>query len=205
MIYGTAGFTAALAVHRLETSGGKKEDGPILVSGATGGVGSIAVTMLHKLGYEVTASTGKESEHDYLRSIGATNIISREALQPEKIRALDKQQWAGAVDPVGGKTLAYILSTIKYGGAVAVMGLTGGPKLETTVFPFILRGINLLGIDSVYCPMEERRTLWTRMATDLKIEQLNDLVTEVSLDELPKVLEDILAGKVTGRTVVKFV
>src|SRR5699024_8082444 len=205
MIYGTAGFTAALAVHQLQYNGVTTKDGKVLVSGATGGVGSIAVAMLAKLGFDVVASTGKETARDFLRSLGASEIISREALQPEKVRALDKQKWAGAVDPVGGKTLSYILSSVKYGGSVAVMGLSGGPKLETTVFPFILRGVNLLGIDSVYCPMELRRTLWTRMATDLKIEQLNDLVTEVSLDELPKVLEDILAGKVTGRTVVKFV
>lgn len=205
MTYGTAGFTAALAVHQLQYNGLTKEDGKVLVSGATGGVGSIALAMLAKLGFEVVASTGKETAGDFLRSLGASEIISREALQPEKIRPLDKQAWAGAVDPVGGKTLSYILSSVKYGGSVAVMGLTGGAKLETTVFPFILRGINLLGIDSVYCPMELRQTLWTRMATDLKIEQLDDLVTEVSLDQLPTVLEDILAGKVRGRTVVKFV
>lgn len=205
MTYGTAGFTAALAVHQLQFNGLKKDDGKVLVSGASGGVGSIALAMLAKLGFEVVASTGKETAGDFLRSLGASEIISREALQPEKIRPLDKQAWAGAVDPVGGKTLSYILSSVKYGGSVAVMGLTGGAKLETTVFPFILRGINLLGIDSVYCPMELRQTLWTRMATDLKIEQLDDLVTEVSLDQLPTVLEDILAGKVRGRTVVKFV
>lgn len=205
MTYGTAGFTAALAVHQLQYNGLTKEDGKVLVSGASGGVGSIALAMLAKLGFEVVASTGKETAGDFLRSLGASEIISREALQPEKIRPLDKQAWAGAVDPVGGKTLSYILSSVKYGGSVAVMGLTGGAKLETTVFPFILRGINLLGIDSVYCPMELRQTLWTRMATDLKIEQLDDLVTEVSLDQLPTVLEDILAGKVRGRTVVKFV
>lgn len=205
MTYGTAGFTAALAVHQLQYSGVTRDDGKVLVSGATGGVGSIAVAMLAKLGFDVVASTGKETKGDFLRALGAGEIISREALQPENVRALDKQQWAGAVDPVGGKTLSYILSTVKYGGSVAVMGLTGGPKLETTVFPFILRGVNLLGIDSVYCPMELRQTLWTRMATDLKIEQLDDLVTEVTLNKLPAVLEDILAGNVTGRTVVKFV
>lgn len=205
MTYGTAGFTAALAVHQLQHNGVTRDDGKVLVSGATGGVGSIAVAMLAKLGFDVVASTGKETAGDFLRSLGASEIISREALQPEKIRPLDKQAWAGAVDPVGGKTLSYILSSVKYGGSVAVMGLTGGAKLDTTVFPFILRGINLLGIDSVYCPMELRQTLWTRMATDLKIEQLDNLVTEVSLDQLPTVLEDILAGKVRGRTVVKFV
>lgn len=203
MVYGTAGFTAALAIHQLEHNGLERENGPVLVTGATGGVGSIAVTMLSKLGYDVVASTGKDSEHDFLYSLGAKEIISREELQPEKIRPLDKQRWAGAVDPVGGNTLAYVLSTTKYGGSVAVMGLTGGPKLGTTVFPFILRGVNLLGIDSVYCPMPLRKKLWERMATDLKPTILSDLTTEVSLDELPTTLKNILSGKLKGRTVVK--
>jgi len=204
MIFGTAGFTAALAIHQLQHNGVKQADGKILVSGATGGVGSIAVAMLTKLGFEVVASTGKTTANDFLHGLGAKEIISRQALQPDKIRPLDKQKWAGAVDPVGGKTLSYILSSIQYGGAVAVMGLTGGPKLEATVFPFILRGVQLLGIDSVYCPMTLRKKIWGRMATDLKIDQLKDLVSEVSLDELPNVLDDILAGKITGRTIVKF-
>src|SRR5699024_1027391 len=202
MIYGTAGFTAALAVHQLQYNGVTTKDGKVLVSGATGGVGSIAVAMLAKLGFDVVASTGKETARDFLRSLGASEIISREALQPEKVRALDKQKWAGAVDPVGGKTLSYILSSVKYGGSVAVMGLSGGPKLETTVFPFILRGVNLLGIDSVYCPMNERKVIWERMASDLKPNTLNDVVNEVTLEELPETLEAILAGKIKGRTIV---
>src|SRR5699024_6038414 len=135
MTYGTAGFTAALSIHQLEHNGLTPEDGQVLVTGATGGVGSSAVAMLKKRGYDVVASTGKKREHDYLRKLGASEIISREDLQPEKIRPLDKQRWAGAVDPVGGKTLAYILSTTKYRGSVAVTGLTGGPKVPTTVFP----------------------------------------------------------------------
>jgi len=204
MTYGTAGFTAALSIHQLEHNGLTPEDGQVLVTGATGGVGSSAVAMLKKRGYDVVASTGKKREHDYLRKLGASEIISREDLQPEKIRPLDKQRWAGAVDPVGGKTLAYILSTTKYRGSVAVTGLTGGPKVPTTVFPFILRGVNLLGIDSVYCPMSIRVALWKRMAADLKPDGLADMTTEISLDELPEKLKDILAGKLTGRTVVKF-
>lgn len=203
MTFGTAGFTAALSVQYLQDHGVKPEDGPVLVSGATGGVGSAAVSMLSKLGYEVVASTGKESEHDYLRSIGAKEIISREALQPEKIRPLDSQRWAGAVDPVGGKTLAYILSTTKYGGAVAVSGLTGGPNVPTTVFPFILRGVKLIGVDSVYCPMSIRQKLWQRLATDLKPEKLDQITHEITLEELPQALKDILQGKLTGRTIVK--
>ena len=202
MTFGTAGFTAALSIYHLENSGLKPSDGQVLVTGATGGVGSAAVAMLAKLGYEVVASTGKESSHDYLRDIGASEIISREELQPEKIRPLDKQRWAGAVDPVGGKTLAYVLSTTKYGGAVAVSGLTGGPNVPTTVFPFILRGVKLLGVDSVYCPMPIRQKLWQRIATDLKPSSIERISNEVTLEELPKTLEDILAGKLTGRTVV---
>lgn len=203
MTYGTAGFTAALSILRLEQNGLRPENGPVLVTGATGGVGSTAVAMLAKLGYDVVASTGKSSEHDYLYSLGAKEIISREELQPNKIRPLDKQHWAGAVDPVGGDILAYVLSATKYGGSVAVTGLTGGPKLPTTVFPFILRGVNLLGIDSVYCPMEIRKHLWDRMATDLKPDLLSELTNEITLDELPTTLENILAGKLKGRTVVK--
>ncbi|MEI3607276.1 acryloyl-CoA reductase [Pseudogracilibacillus sp. SE30717A] len=203
MAYGTAGFTAALSIQRLEDSGLTTDAGPVLVTGASGGVGSLAVAMLGKLGYEVVASTGKTSEHDYLYKIGAKEIISREELQPEKIRPLDKQKWAGAIDPVGGKTLVYILSTTKYGGSVAVTGLTGGTNLPTTVFPFILRGVNLLGIDSVYCPMEIRAELWKRMGDYLKLKQLAEISNELTLEELPATLNDILAGKVKGRTIVK--
>ncbi|MGR9050584.1 NADPH:quinone oxidoreductase family protein [Halobacillus faecis] len=202
MAFGTAGFTAALSVHRLEESGITPEDGTILVTGATGGVGSMAVSMLAKRGYHVTASTGKESEHEYLKTLGAEEIISREEVTPEKIRPIGKQKWAGVVDPVGGKTLASVLSNTKYGGAVAVSGLTAGVEVPTTVFPFILRGVNLLGIDSVYCPKDLREKLWTRMATDLKPDDLGEIEKEVSLKELPDTLSDILQGKVRGRTVV---
>ncbi|REJ11057.1 NADPH:quinone oxidoreductase family protein [Halobacillus trueperi] len=202
MAFGTAGFTAALSVHRLEESGVTPEDGTILVTGATGGVGSMAVSMLAKRGYHVTASTGKESEHEYLKTLGAEEIISREEVTPEKIRPIGKQKWAGVVDPVGGKTLASVLSNTKYGGAVAVSGLTAGVEVPTTVFPFILRGVNLLGIDSVYCPKDLREKLWQRMAADLKPDDLGEIENEVSLKELPDTLSDILQGKVRGRTVV---
>ncbi|WP_373286016.1 NADPH:quinone oxidoreductase family protein [Pontibacillus salipaludis] len=203
MTFGTAGFTAALSVHRLEQNGLTPEDGPVLVSGATGGVGSMAVAMLSKKGYHVVASTGKESEHDYLRSIGATEIISREEVTPEKVRPLQSQKWAAAVDPVGGKPLASVLASIQYGGSVAVSGLTAGVEVPTTVMPFILRGVDLLGIDSVYCPMDMRKQVWDRLATDLKPDQMNEIENEITLDELPQTLTDILQSKVKGRTIVK--
>ncbi|SFE53382.1 NADPH:quinone oxidoreductase family protein [Alteribacillus iranensis] len=203
MIFGTAGFTAALSVLRLEEEGITPDSGPVLVTGATGGVGSMAVAMLAKLGYEVVASTGSESEVDYLKRIGASEVMSRDELKPEKIRPLDKQRWAGAVDPVGGEPLAYILSTMKYGGSVAVSGLTAGTKVPTTVFPFILRGVNLVGIDSVNCPMDRRQSVWKRLASDLKIEQhLHDIGDEITLNELPDTLSSILEGKVRGRKIV---
>lgn len=204
MVYGTAGFTAALSVHRLEENGLTPDKGKVLVTGATGGVGSVAVSMLAKRGYHVVASTGKESEHDYLRKIGATEIIGRDEVTGEKIKPLDKQLWAAAVDPVGGKTLSAILTKLEYNGSVAVSGLTGGTDVAATVFPFILRGVNLLGIDSVYCPMETRKLLWQRMATDLKPEGLLETIqNEVILKELPQVLSSILKGENRGRTIVK--
>lgn len=202
MIYGTAGFTAALSVYQLEKSGLTPQKGKVLVTGATGGVGSIATAILAKRGYEVVASTGKESEHDYLKELGANEILTREEIIGEKLKPLDQQLWAGAVDPVGGKTLAAILSKIHYGGSVAVSGLTGGTDLPTTVFPFILRGVNLLGIDSVYCPMETRIKIWERMATDMKPEVLEVIKHEVTLTELPQTLSSILKGEARGRTVL---
>lgn len=203
MAFGTAGFTAALSIQRLEENGVTPDKGPVLVSGATGGVGSFAVSMLAKLGYHVVASTGKESEKEFLYDIGANEVISRQDLQPEKVRPLDKQLWAAAIDPVGGNTLSYIVSTLQYGGSVAVSGLTGGTNVPTTVFPFILRAVNVLGIDSVYCPMSTRTALWNRMASDMKPNNLDALTTEVSLDELPATLSKILEGLAKGRTVLK--
>ncbi|MBO8173082.1 MAG: acryloyl-CoA reductase [Bacillaceae bacterium] len=204
MAIGTAGFTAALSVKHLEDHGLNPDKGTVIVTGATGGVGSTAVSILAGEGYHVAASTGKESEHDYLRSLGAREILSREDVTDQTGKPLQKQLWAGAVDPVGGKTLAYLLATTKYGGSVAVSGLTGGPKLNTTVFPFILRGVNLLGIDSVYCPMEERLEIWDRLASDWKPARLlDDISHEVTLDELPDTLASILKGQIRGRTIVK--
>lgn len=203
MIYGTAGLTAALSVQRLEENGLSPEKGKVLVTGATGGVGSIAIAILAKRGYGVVASTGKESEHDYLHKLGAKEVVSREEVYNGKVKALDKQLWAGAVDPVGGESLAAILSKIDYNGSVAVSGLTGGGNVPTTVFPFILRGINLLGIDSVYCPMEVRKPLWERMASDFKPEVLESISKEISIEELPQTLPFILQGQARGRFVVK--
>lgn len=203
MAIGTAGFTAGLSVQRLEEHGVTPEKGPVLVTGATGGVGSMAVSMLAKLGYNVAAGTGKTSEHEYLKQLGAREILSREEVS-DASRPLQKERWAGAVDPVGGKTLAYLLSAVKYGGSVAVSGLTGGTELNTTVFPFILRGVNLLGIDSVYCPMDVRVELWNRLARDLKpANLLDDIGREITLDELPETLASILKGEVRGRTIVR--
>jgi acrylyl-CoA reductase (NADPH) len=203
MALGTAGFTAGLSIQRLEENGVNPDRGPVIVTGATGGVGSTAVAMLAKTGYHVAASTGKASEHEYLRKIGATEILSRDEVT-DTSRPLQKERWAAAVDPVGGRTLAYLLSATKYGGSVAVSGLTGGSEFAGTVFPFILRGINLLGIDSVYCPMDVRVQLWERMASDLKPENLLDSIGyEITLEELPSTLSAILKGEVRGRTIVR--
>ncbi|MCF8567197.1 acryloyl-CoA reductase [Alicyclobacillus tolerans] len=202
MVIGTAGFTAGLAVKRMEENGLRPGQGPVLVVGATGGVGSIAVAVLANSGYEVTASTGKQSEVDYLKSLGASQVLSREEVSQESSRALEKELWAGAIDPVGGKTLAYLLRTTKYGGSVASMGNTGGPELNTTVFPFILRGVNLLGIDSVNCPMDSRLQVWDRLAASLSASQLDAMAVETPFDELPEALSAILKGGVRGRVVI---
>lgn len=204
MAFGTAGFTAALSVMRLEQNGLKPENGPVIVTGATGGVGSTAIAILAALDYSIAASTGKESEHDYLRQLGANEILSRADLADESGRPLLKERWAGAVDPVGGKTLSYLLSTVKYGGSVAVSGLTGGTEVPTTVFPFILRGVNLLGIDSVYCPMDVRQEIWNRLANEYKpANLLEHIARETTLEELPSALSAILKGEVRGRTIVR--
>lgn len=204
MALGTAGFTAALAVHQLEKNGLKPENGPVLITGASGGVGSVAISILSKLGYTVAASTGKEDEHAYLKSLGATDILSRQEIAAESSRPLEKERWAGSVDAVGGSTLAYLLRTTRYGGSIASCGNTGGPNFSTTVFPFILRAVNLLGIDSVNCPMELRRQLWQNLASDYKPTLLLDGIGhETSLEELPQALTSILHGGVRGRTIVR--
>jgi acrylyl-CoA reductase (NADPH) len=204
MALGTAGFTAGLSVVRLEEHGLSKDGGPVLVLGATGGVGSTAVSILAGRGYEVHAATGKADEADFLRSLGASEVLSREETAAEPERPMDKTRWAGVVDPVGGAATAYALRTTRYGGAVALSGLTGGTDVHTTVFPFILRGVSLLGIDSVATPPEVRRTVWERLAGDLRPQGLEEQITrEISLDDLDPFLDEVLAGQARGRTVVR--
>jgi acrylyl-CoA reductase (NADPH) len=202
MILGTAGFTAALSVHELERAGLTPHAGPVLVTGASGGVGSVAVAILSKLGYEVTASTGKAEVRDELAGLGAAHVMPREELIPEKPRTLDKQRWAAAIDCVGGKTLSAILSSIRYGGAVAASGLTGGTELATTVFPFIIRGVKLIGIDSVYTPMNLRQRVWERLAVELKPAVLENMYTEISLEQVPDFVPTLLQGQSRGRVLV---
>ncbi|WP_085993547.1 acryloyl-CoA reductase [Oceanobacillus senegalensis] len=204
MIIGTAGITAALSVQSLVENDITPEVGKILVTGATGGVGSFAIAILSKLGYEVVASTGKEEKHDFLKRLGADSIVSREEVYDGSVKALGKQKWTAAVDPVGGEGLASILSQIQYGGSVAVSGLAGGNNVPTTVFPFIIRGINLLGIDSVYCPMETRQKIWKLLATEYKPVDMNVLMQqEITIEQLPSVLPTLLKGGAVGRTIVK--
>ncbi len=201
MVLGTAGFTAALAVHQLERMGLSKQHDPVLVTGATGGVGSIAISILKHIGYAVAASTGKEAEHDYLRQLGADDILPRSETSAESSRPLEKERWAGAIDAVGGSTLAYLLRSTKSGCSVASIGNTGGPNVSTTVFPFILRGVNLLGIESVNCPMELRRQLWQQLANEYKpaLELIGQMRT---FEELPQVLASVLHGEIRGRAVI---
>ncbi|UOQ43862.1 oxidoreductase [Halobacillus salinarum] len=204
MIYGTAGFTAALSIERLQHYGITPEKGPVLVTGATGGVGSMAVAMLAKQGYEVEASTGSESYTDFLKELGAAKVISRKEVFDGKLKPLDKEKWAAAVDPVGGEPLAAVLSQLKYFGAAAVSGLAAGTKVPTEVYPFILRGIALIGVDSVQCPMDIRKDIWDRLASDLNIsDSLEKMKSQVSLEEVPETLEKILNGQTIGRTIVK--
>jgi acrylyl-CoA reductase (NADPH) len=206
MALGTAGFTAALSVVRLEENGLSVSDagGPVLVLGATGGVGSVAVAILAARGYEVHAATGKADEADFLRSLGASEVLSREETSEASDRPMERQRWAGVVDPVGGAATAYALRTTRYRGSVAVSGLTGGTKLDTTVFPFILRGVSLLGVDSVNTPEDVRRAVWERLAGDLRPNGLDESITrEIGLDDVDAFLDDVLAGKGVGRTVVK--
>jgi acrylyl-CoA reductase (NADPH) len=204
MALGTAGLTAGLSIHALEAHGLRPDDGPVLVLGASGGVGSVAVGALAAAGYEVWAATGKASEHDYLRDVGAHEVIGREETTADSDRPLERERWAAAVDPVGGPATAYALRTVRYGGAVAVSGLTGGTSLSTTVLPFILRAVSLLGIDSVAASRELRDAVWSRLAGDLRPRGLDDaIVREVDLDGIEPVLDALLEGRAVGRTVVR--
>ncbi|WP_292024025.1 MDR family oxidoreductase [Maritimibacter sp. UBA3975] len=202
MAVGTAGLTAMLAVLALEKQGLTPEAGPVLVTGASGGVGSVATSILSNLGYEVAAVTGRPEGADYLRSLGASEIVPRDELAEVSERPLEKERWAGCVDAVGGPMLARILGQIKYGGSVASIGLAGGADLPARVIPFLLRGVNLLGIDSVMQPYDSRVEAWRRVATDLPLSRLEEISTVASLEDLPALGEAILAGRVKGRVLV---
>ena len=200
---GTAGFTAALAVMRIEQMGQRPDMGPIVVTGASGGVGSFAIDMLASKGYEITAFTGKTEYYDFLRTLGASKFIDRNTLEMST-RPLDKARWGGAVDSVGGDTLAWLCSTVKPFGNIASIGLASGYKLATTVMPFILRGVSLIGINSIEMPTEMRNRAWQRLSDDLKPQHLEQIITrEIEFDALPEVFDDYLSATVVGRTVVR--
>jgi NADPH2:quinone reductase len=202
MAIGTAGFTAALSIVDMEQNGLTPAHGPVIVTGATGGVGSVALQLLAARGYQVTALTGKDSEHDFLRSLGATDVLSRNGLQMGT-RPLEKSLWAGAVDAVGGQILAWLTRTMMYNGCIASSGLTAGTDLHTTVLPFILRGVKLLGIDSAMCVMSKRQEVWRRLATDMKPAGLRTIAREIGLADLPEAFATLLKGEARGRFVVK--
>lgn len=201
MILGTAGLTAALCVDKLEQAGLSPDQGPVLVTGATGGVGSIAVALLSSLGYEVAAATGKASQADFLKGLGAAQIVDRSELEAGKDRPMLKEQWAGAVDTVGGDILFNVVKSLRYDGSVACCGLTAGGAFQGSVFPFILRNVNLLGVDSVEQPLVAKASMWDRLSVQWKLD-LSELVQEITLAELPKQIERILAGEMVGRTLV---
>jgi len=202
MAFGTAGFTAGLAIVRMEQNGLRPENGPVIVDGATGGVGSIAVDALARLGYTVVGLTGKAGEADYLKKIGASEVKLRSELDLSKIRPLDKATWAGAVDNLGGEVLAWMASTMKVGGCVASIGLAASTALNTTVLPFILRGVSLLGVDSVNCPMPLRQEVWRRLAGDMRPAHLKEITRTIPFAELPSVFDKFIGAQVRGRVVV---
>jgi acrylyl-CoA reductase (NADPH) len=203
MAVGTAGFTAMLAVMALEAHGLTPAMGEVLVTGAAGGVGSVATAILAKRGYSVAGVTGRPEQADYLKSLGASRIVPRADLAEAPSRPLDKELWAGCIDSVGGAMLARVLTQMKYGGSVAAVGLAGGANLPATVIPFLLRGVNLLGIDSVMKPYADRLEAWQRVAQDLPLDKLESMIEEATLDDLPRLGEAILKGQVKGRIVVK--
>lgn len=203
MALGTAGFTAGLGIVRMEENGLAPAKGPVVVSGATGGVGGLAIDMLARLGYEVVALTGKATEQEYLRRLGAVSVKLTSSIDHLKVRALEAGQWAGAVDNVGGPILHWMLATMKQAGTVASIGNAASIKLETTVFPFILRGVSLLGIDSGYMGSPTRERVWSRLASDLKPRHLDDITRTIDLQSLPSAFDDFLQSRVKGRTVVR--
>jgi acrylyl-CoA reductase (NADPH) len=203
MALGTAGFTAALAIHRLEQNEVSPDKGKVIVTGATGGVGSLGIQMLSQLGYHVVAMTGKDSEHEYLKSLGASEILARGSVDLKSTRPMEKALWAGALDSVGGDTLAWLARTMQLEGAIACFGNAGGVELHTTVFPFILRGVKLLGVDSAATVMPLRRQLWHRLAGELKPRQLDKLAYTVPFAQLPEVFPKMIRGETHGRAVVQ--
>ena len=203
MALGTAGFTAALAVVRMEENRLAPDNGPVIVTGATGGVGSLAVDILAERGYHVVALTGKESETDYLRGLGAAEVMLRGSLDLAKIRPLDKARWAGAVDNLGGDVLAWIASTMAQGGTIASIGLAASMNLNTTVAPFILRGVSLLGIDSGYIREPYRSGVWQRLASDMRPPHLSRMSRRIGFSELPATFNEYIAGRAKGRVVVE--
>ena len=202
MALGTAGFTAALGIVRMEENGLRPENGPVIVTGATGGVGSLAIDMLANIGYHVVALTGKESEADYLRRLGAAEVMLRQTLDLSKIRPLDRGRWAGAVDNLGGEVLAWIASTMEQGGTIASIGLAASMSLNTTVAPFILRGVSLLGIDSGYIREPYRSGVWQRLATDLRPPHLAEMSRSIPFEALPAMFAEYIGGRAKGRVVV---
>lgn len=203
MIYGTAGFTAALSIFKLIDSGVKPEDGDILITGATGGVGSTAVSILNKLNYNVIAATGKLDKKEMLLHLGAKDIIQRKELDEVSNRALLKSKWAGVIDTIGGNTLSNAIKSTQYGGSVTCCGNVSSEELSTSIYPFILRAVSLIGIDSVKCDMDTRLKIWNYLANDWKIDNLNDNVKQVTLEELDKQIDQMLQGSHSGRTIVK--
>lgn len=202
MVYGTAGFTAAQCVDAIVQRDIQPDRGPVVVTGATGGVGSVAVAILAKLGYEVAAVTGKAQQHEWLRRLGARAILGRDEVNDDSDRPLLSVRWAAAVDTVGGRPLATILRSIEHRGCVAACGLVAGADLRLTLYPFLLRGVTLAGIDSAKCPRPQRLEMWRKLAGEWRIEQLEQIASEITLDELPQRVESILAGRIVGRTLV---
>lgn len=202
MIYGTAGYTAGLAIEQLEKSGMSIEGKEVLVRGATGGVGTISLLMLNNLGYDVIASTGRDDAEEKLKKLGAKEVIGR--LPEDNSKPLEKRTWQAAIDPVGGENLSYIVKRLDNNGSVALIGMTGGNNFETTVFPFILRGASIIGIDSVFTPIKLRKRVWRRLAKDLKPQQLHDIKHVVSFDEIPKAIDQVINHNNTGRIVIDF-
>ena len=202
MIYGTAGYTAGLAIEKLEKAGMSIEGNEVLVRGATGGVGTLAMLMLDNLGYDVVASTGRKDVDNQLKELGATEVIDR--LPDNDDKSLASRTWQAAIDPVGGKNLPYIVKSLDNNGSVAVIGMTGGTEFESSVFPFILRGVSIIGIDSVFTPIKLRRRVWRRLARDLKPDQLHDIKHIISFEDIPDAIDKVINHENTGRIVIDF-